>query len=180
MIARIGKIEREIIPDPFCALVCSVVGQQISDRAADTVRGRLLALCGEITPDSITRLGAEELRRCGMSARKAGYIMGIAEAVRTGALPLADFPRMADAEVVERLSGLRGVGVWTAEMLLLFSLQRPDVLSWGDLALRRGMMSLYGHKTLTRERFERYRRRYSPYGSVAAFYLWELAHNAGQ
>ena len=73
------------------------------------------------------------------------------------------------------LSALDGVGVWTAEMLLIFSLQRPDVVSWGDLAIRRGMMALYGLNSLTRTQFDNYRKRYSPYGSVASLYLWALA-----
>ncbi len=82
---------------------------------------------------------------------------------------------MADEEIIDVLSSLRGIGVWTAEMLLLFSLCRPDVVSWGDQAIRRGMMNLYGLKTLSREQFERYRRRYSPYGSVASLYLWAIS-----
>jgi DNA-3-methyladenine glycosylase II len=77
---------------------------------------------------------------------------------------------------VRTFSSLRGIGVWTAEMMLIFSLQRRDVVSWGDLAIRRGMMRLYGLEELSREDFLRYRRRYSPYGSVASLYLWELAH----
>ena len=88
---------------------------------------------------------------------------------------LDDFPSLPDAEIISRLSALDGVGVWTAEMLLIFSLQRPDVVSWGDLAIRRGMMALYGLNSLTRTQFDNYRKRYSPYGSVASLYLWALA-----
>ena len=77
--------------------------------------------------------------------------------------------------MIQRLSSLRGVGRWTAEMLLIFSLERPDVVSGGDLAIRRGMMTLYGRKTLDDDAFRRYARRYSPYGSTASLYLWEIA-----
>ena len=90
-------------------------------------------------------------------------------------LNIAELATLPDAEIIRRLSSLNGVGVWTAEMLLIFSLERPDVVSWGDLAIRRGMMNLYGLDSLTREQFERYRKRYSPYGSVASLYLWALA-----
>jgi len=77
--------------------------------------------------------------------------------------------------VIARLSALRGIGVWTAEMILIFSLQRPDVVSWGDLGIRRGMMTLYGRDDLDRAAFDRYRARYSPFGSVASLYLWRVA-----
>jgi len=77
--------------------------------------------------------------------------------------------------VIKRLVSLPGVGVWTAEMMLIFSLQRPDVVSWGDYGIRKGMMKLYGLDELTREQFDKYRKRYSPYGSVASLYLWEIA-----
>jgi len=81
---------------------------------------------------------------------------------------------MEDSEVIAKLSALRGVGVWTAEMLLIFSLQRSDVLSWGDLAIKKGIMKLYGLESLSREQFEEYRRLFSPYNSVASLYLWEI------
>ena len=80
-----------------------------------------------------------------------------------------------DEELIRKLSALNGIGVWTAEMLMIFSLCRPDVLSWGDLGIRRGMALLYGDRELTRERFERRRKRYSPYGSVVSLYLWSIA-----
>ena len=82
---------------------------------------------------------------------------------------------MPDDEVIGLLSSLPGIGVWTAEMLLIFSLGRMDVLSYGDLAIRRGLCKLYGHKTLTKEQFARYKKRYSPYGSIASLYLWRLS-----
>ena len=85
---------------------------------------------------------------------------------------------MSDAEVCRELTKLKGVGPWTAEMMLIFSLQRPDVVSYGDLAIQRGMRMLYRHRQLTPELFERYRRRYSPYGTVASLYLWATAGGA--
>ena len=84
-------------------------------------------------------------------------------------------PALPDAEVIRRLSAVPGVGVWTAEMLLIFALARPDVVSWGDRAIRRGMERLYGLATLNRAQFAQYRERYRPYGTVASFYLWALA-----
>jgi len=174
-IARIGVIKREIIPDPFIALVSSVVGQQISNKAAKTVWDRMNKLLGDITPENIVKVGISEIKGCGMSERKAGYIKGIAEAAISGKVDFNTLHTLSDQEIIKKLSSLHGVGVWTAEMLLIFSLCRPDVVSCKDLAICRGMMNLYGLKELSKEKFEKYRKRYSPYGTVASLYLWELS-----
>lgn len=174
-IDRIGRIERKVTPDPFTALISSVVGQQISSKAADTVWNRLCELLVRVTPESIAKADISDIQKCGLSMRKAGYIKGIGEAVINGQIDFCAFADMTDDAIVKQLSSLHGIGVWTAEMLLLFSLHRPDVVSWGDLAIRRGMMNLYGLKELSKEQFERYKKRYSPYGSVASLYLWALS-----
>jgi DNA-3-methyladenine glycosylase II len=174
-IRRIGKVEREVIPDLFAALVHAMVGQQISVKAADTIWCRIRERFGEITPQAIAAAGVTKIQQCGLSTRKAGYITTIAEAVTQGEINLPELHQMPDATVIKHLSGLCGIGVWTAEMLLLNSLQRPDVVSWGDLAIRRGMMNLYGLTEITKQQFEHYKQRYSPYGSVASIYLWKLA-----
>jgi len=174
-IERIGLIQREIITDLFAALVHSIVGQQISAKAAVTVWKRLQEYFCEITPQKIAAATAAEIQQCGVSMRKASYIKGIGEAVVKGELNIGEFPQLTDGEIIERLSALNGIGVWTAEMLLIFSLERPDVVSWGDLAIRRGIMRLYGLKKLDKAAFERYKKRYSPYGSVASLYLWAVA-----
>ena len=85
---------------------------------------------------------------------------------------------MPDEEVIRVLSSLKGIGVWTAEMILLFCLQRPDIFSYDDLAIQRGLRMVYHHRQVSRELFEKYRRRYSPYGSVASLYLWAVAGGA--
>jgi 3-methyladenine DNA glycosylase/8-oxoguanine DNA glycosylase len=201
-IAATGPIEREVHDDVFEALVSSIVSQQVSGAAARTVWGRLEAACGGsregagcvareaasearaaagciVTAERVSALSIEALRALGMSGRKAEYVAGVAEAVTSGVLDLEALQHEPDAVVVERLSALRGVGVWTAEMLLIFAFLRPDVLSYGDLAIRRGIMELYGLRSLSKEQFERYRRRYSPYGTTASFYLWRASHGIG-
>lgn len=175
-IDRIGPIEREVTPDPFTALVSGIVAQQISTKAAETVWSRMKERFGCISPTALASASPEEIQQCGMSLRKAGYIHGIGTAVVQGDLDFSAFPHLSDSEIIGRLVPLNGIGTWTAEMLLIFSLERPDVVSWNDLAIRRGMMNLYGHETLTREQFERHRKRYSPYGSVASLYLWAVSH----
>lgn len=174
-IEKIGMIQREVIPDPFTALISSVVSQQISKKAATTVWDRLETLLERITPERIARVEHSSIQGCGMSKRKAGYIKGIADAAVNGEVDFESLSTLQDEEIIKKLSSLHGVGIWTAEMLLIFSLGRPDVVSYRDLAIRRGMMNLYGLKELPQEKFERYRKRYSPCGSVASLYLWELS-----
>ncbi len=180
-IDEIGMIERTVTPDLFVALVASVASQQISAKAAETVWRRMEERLGTITPSSIAGATHDEIQQCGMSMRKAGYIKGIGDAVKNGSIDLEGIRELSDDDVIARLSALNGVGVWTAEMLLIFSMERPDVLSFGDLAIRRGMMQLYKKNAIDRAAFERYRKRYSPYGSVASLYLWEISHrDAGE
>ncbi len=174
-IESIGRIEREVTPDPFASLANSIVSQQISGKAARTIWARLDEALGGVTPQSVGGAEIERIQGCGMSFRKTGYLKGLAEAVLRGKLDLEHLPGLPDEEIIATLSSLEGIGVWTAEMFLIFSLRRPDVLSWGDLAIRRGMMNLYGLKKLDKTKFERCRKRYSPYGSVASFYLWALS-----
>lgn len=174
-IERIGRVERQVIPDLFTALVHSIVGQQISKQAAATVWNRVQEYFGEITPARVAVASSEEIQQLGMSLRKATYIKGVAEAALEGSLDLDRLNSLPDGEIIERLSSLHGVGVWTAEMMLIFSMQRPDVVSWGDHAIRKGMMNLYGLTELTRGQFDKHRKRYSPYGTVASLYLWEIA-----
>lgn len=175
LIERMGPLQRQVQPDPFQALVTSVLSQQISSKGAATVCARFQDLTGDMTPERVAALPVQDIQGCGTSLRKAEYIKGIADAALNGVIDFAALADMPDADVVRRLSTLRGVGVWTAEMLLIFSLCRPDVVSWLDLGIRKGMMALYGKKTLTPRQFATYRRRYAPFGSVASFYLWALA-----
>jgi 3-methyladenine DNA glycosylase/8-oxoguanine DNA glycosylase len=175
-IDKIGIIRRKVTSDVFSALIQSVLSQQISTKAAQTVGNRMYTLLNnDLTPQSIANAGLDAIKGCGISERKAGYIIGIADAALTGVVDFNSLHTLNDEEIVKKLTALNGVGVWTVEMLLIFSLCRPNVLSYGDLAICRGMMNLYGLKKLPKEKFERYRKRYSPYGSVASLYLWVLS-----
>ncbi|MCL2163557.1 MAG: DNA-3-methyladenine glycosylase 2 family protein [Oscillospiraceae bacterium] len=175
VIESYGVIKRKVNKDLFPALIRSIISQQISGKAADTVENRLLELCEEITPTHIHETDITAIQKCGMSMRKAQYIKEAGEAVYNGAIDIFSLSDMTDMEIISLLSGLPGIGVWTAEMMLIFSLGRMDVLSYGDLAIRRGICKLYGHKALTKEQFDRYKKRYSPYGSIASLYLWRLS-----
>jgi 3-methyladenine DNA glycosylase/8-oxoguanine DNA glycosylase len=176
-IDSIGIIERGINSDPFIALVSSVVGQQISSKAAATVWSRLESLVEKMTPENIYNTCPNKIQSCGMSMKKVAYIKGIARAAISNEIDFNNLESLTDEDIIKQLTKLHGVGVWTAEMLLIFSLNRLDVVSFKDLAIRRGMMNLYKLPNLTKEQFVEYRKKYSPYGSVASLYLWELSHN---
>ena len=175
VIDRIGHVERKVDTDLFSAVVHHIVGQQISTKAQETIWQRMLSALGEVNAETVLAAGVSKLQSLGMTFRKAEYITDFAEKIHTGAFDLEGIWQKSDEEAIRELSSLKGIGVWTAEMLMIFSLCRPDVLSWGDLGTRRGMALLYGDRELTRERFERRRKRYSPYGSVVSLYLWSIA-----
>lgn len=174
-IREIGPLRRSVVPDLFEALVHSIVGQQIATKAQETIWRRMTTALGTITPECVCALSREEVQAFGITFKKADNIKSAAQKITSGELDLAALRTKSDDEVCGVLTQLDGVGVWTAEMLMLFSMQRPDVLSYGDLALRRGMQVLYGLEKVDKKTFELYRKIYSPYGSVASLYLWELS-----
>jgi DNA-3-methyladenine glycosylase II len=172
---RIGRVERVIIPDLFTALVYAIVGQLISVKAVHTIWERMQDKFGEISPQNMAMQTADDIQSCGMTMKKAVCIRTIAGTIAQGAFNLDELHDLSDTEVIKKLLTLNGVGRWTAEMMLINSMERRDVVSWGDIAIRRGMMKLYGLNTITKEQFEHYRLRYSPLGSVASIYLWNIS-----
>lgn len=178
VIDRVGMIRREVDPDLFAAVVHHIVGQQISTKAQATVWRRMQEVLGTVDAGSVLAAGPEGLQALGISGRKAAYITDFALRVQSGAFDPETVRESSDAEAIRQLCTLKGVGVWTAEMILLFCLQRPDIFSYDDLAIQRGLRMVYHHRQVGRELFEKYRRRYSPYGSVASLYLWAVAGGA--
>lgn len=178
VIDRIGHIDRKTDGDLFSSVVNSIIGQQISSKAHATISARLLEEAGEVTPESIAAMSVERLQQMGMSFRKAEYIKEFAEKTVSGEFDPEAVREMSDEEAIAELSKLRGIGVWTAEMMLLFCLQRPDILSYGDFGIRKGMRMVYRHRKLDKKLFDRYRRRLSPYCSTASLYFWAVAGGA--
>ena len=179
IIAHYGFLERELRGSLFEGIIHSIVNQQISTKAAITVWNRVVTAVGSVTPETINALSLEQLAALGMSGRKAGYIKSAAQAVLSGQINLDALNSMSDEEVIATLSSLNGIGQWTAEMLMIFSMERPNVLSYGDLIIRKALCLLYGHETLSKKEFVQYQQQFSPYGTVASFYLWAYAteHN---
>lgn len=178
VIDQVGHVEREVDPDLFSAVVHHIVGQQISTKAQATIWARMRERLGEVNARTIAAAGTAALQSVGISLRKAEYIQDFAGKVNSGAFDLQRVAALPDSEAIEALVALKGVGVWTAEMILLFCLQRPDIFSFDDLAIQRGLRMVYRHRKIDRKLFEKYRRRFSPYGSVASLYLWAVAGGA--
>ena len=178
VIAQVGHIDRPVDTDLFSSVLHHIIGQQISMKAQATVWQRMQDALGIVDAPHILAAGVPALQALGMTFRKAGYITDFANRVQTGAFDLDRVQHLPDRDAIAALSALRGIGVWTAEMILLFCMQRPDIFSYDDLAIRRGLRMLYRHKSIDRARFERYRKRFSPYGSVASLYLWAVSGGA--
>ena len=178
VIDRIGHIDRVVDTDLFSSVVHHIVGQQISTKAQATIWQRMLGALGEVNAETILAAGVPRLQGLGMTFRKAEYITDFAEKIHSGAFRLDAVEHMSDEDAIRALSSLKGIGVWTAEMILLFCLQRQDIFSYDDLAIQRGLRMVYHHRRIDRQLFEKYRRRFSPYCSVASLYLWAVAGGA--
>ena len=174
-IEKYGIIKRNVNSDLFSAVIYQIIGQQISNKALSTIWNKTKSALKNITALSIKSATIDELRSFGISTRKIEYIKAFSDKILSGEFDLSSVNNLSDEEVISTLSSLKGVGVWTAEMLLIFCLRRPNVFSFGDLAIKRGLCILYGHKQIDKNLFEKYRRRFSPYCSIASFYLWAVS-----
>lgn len=177
-IDEIGHVYREVDTDLFSSVVHHIIGQQISTKAQKTIWTRMTDAYGEVTPERIADASIDELQAFGTTFKKAEYIRDFSLKVVSGEFNITLVERMSDTDAIQALSELKRIGVWTAEMILLFYLQRPDIFSFDDLAIQRGLRMIYHHRKITRDLFEKYRRRFSPYCSVASLYLWAVAGGA--
>jgi DNA-3-methyladenine glycosylase II len=185
VLAALLERSRPVAPRPeyalFHDLVSAIVSQQLSGKAAETIMRRLheaVAPGTEITPEAILRTDHETLRAAGLSNAKARYVRGLAEAVAEGALELEALPALGDDEVIAQLTRVKGIGRWTAEMILLFSLARPDVLSTGDLGIRTAVMRHYGLPALPApSELEAIAEPWRPHRSAALLLLWHSLDN---
>jgi DNA-3-methyladenine glycosylase II len=174
LVDRIGSLEIPSRVNAFESLTRSLIGQQLSVKAAGTICGRVEEKCGVITPDSILAVSEEELRSAGVSRAKIGYIQGLADLVKREEFDL-DFPVSAgNEEVINTLSKAKGIGRWTAEMFLIFCLGREDVLSLGDAGLRRAAGWLYGRSDS--DILEVSGEIWKPYRTIVSLYLWEAVN----
>ena len=175
LIERVGRYGIHYREPNFETLVRSIVYQQLSGRVAAIIFGRLSALVprGKLTPQAILKLTPARMRKAGLSKQKTAYIRDLARKTARGMLKFETLSEMADHEVIEHLTQVKGIGVWTAHMFLLFALQRPDVLPTGDLGIRMAIRKAYGLDELPHPKhIEEIAVRWRPYCSVATWYLW--------
>ena len=162
--------------DPFVTLCRAIIAQQLSSRAASTITERLEARfdAGVLTPDGILATPDDTLRSLGLSRQKQASLKDLAARTRDGRLQLATLATLSDADVMRQLTQVRGIGVWTAEMFLIFSLGRLDVFPVGDLGIRKAIQRVYGYKRMPAvSTMHRHARKWAPYRTIAAWYLWE-------
>ena len=163
---------------PFGSLVRAIMSQQLSGKAADTIHGRVLNLVGgpqELSPSSLLAVAPVDLRAAGVSGPKISYLRDLAERVSDGRLNLELLEEQTDAEVIAAITAVKGLGRWSAEMFLMFRLNRPDVFPVADLGIVKGVQKLLGMKRRPKPRtMERLAEEWRPYRSVAAWYLWRL------
>ena len=154
----------------FDSLVASIIGQQLSVKAAATIEGRVRELVGDLTPEAVLATSSDALRAAGLSQSKVSYVGHLADAFNDGTITPSVLTAAPDAEVTSTLTTVRGVGVWTAEMFLIFGLGREDVWSAGDLGLTKGVRALFGDHVTP---LDIANERWTPYRSLAAWYVWE-------
>jgi DNA-3-methyladenine glycosylase II len=168
-------------PDAYQALARAIVGQQLSTKAAASIWGRVTELFGGGTPSpsQLLEVDPERLRGAGLSWSKVGFLKDLAERVEDGRLDLGRLTELSDEDVVAELTEIKGVGRWTAEMFLIFHLARPDVVSAGDLGIRRAIQIAYGMEELPGPtEIEHISEPWRPHRTLACLYLWRSLDNA--
>jgi DNA-3-methyladenine glycosylase II len=174
IIRRVGPFRMEYAPAEFSSLAEAIVYQQLNGKAAVTIFKRFTDLAGEpLTPAAILELTDEQMRAVGLSKQKSSYLKDLAAKTAAGTLDFSRLHELPDEEVIQHLTQVKGVGVWTAHMFLMFSLRRPDVLPTGDYGVQMAMKKHYRKRKLPKPKdMEKIARAWTPYRSVACWYLW--------
>jgi len=182
IIRRVGPCAIQYREPSFETLVRSIVYQQLSGRVASVIFGRLHAAVGEeqLTPAGIMKLRPEKMRKLGLSAQKTRYIRELASHTKRGSVVFEGLPDIEDAAVIEHLTRVKGIGVWTAQMFLMFALRREDVLPVADLGIRSAMKKAYGLSDLPNPvEMQKIAAAWKPYTSIACWYLWRSLEDGG-
>ncbi|MBS4021401.1 MAG: DNA-3-methyladenine glycosylase 2 family protein [Dethiobacter sp.] len=177
LISFVGDYTLAMRTDYFASLVRAIIGQQISVKAARTIWERMIAICEEVKPDKILNIHDDELRKAGLSRAKIAYIKDLCEKVISKEVDFLNIDQLDNAAILESLTGVRGVGNWTAEMFLIFSLGRLNVLAVADAGLRSAVKWLYRLDSLpTKEEMLAQGKAWEPYETIASLYLWEAVN----
>ncbi len=174
IIERVGPCRMEFAPAEFSSLAEAIVYQQLNGKAAVTIFNRFVALAGEpLTPEGILKLSDEQLRSVGLSKQKSAYLKDLSAKTTAGLLDFARLPELTDDEVIQHLTQVKGIGVWTAHMFLMFSLRRPNVLPTGDYGVQMAIKKHYRKRKLPKPKdMEKIAKAWEPYRSVACWYMW--------
>ena len=174
IIERVGPCNMEFGPAEFHSLAEAIVYQQLNGKAAVTIFKRFAALAGEpLTPEGILKLSDEQLRSVGLSKQKSTYVKDLAAKTAAGLLDFSRLPELSDDEVIKHLTQVKGIGVWTAHMFLIFSLRRPNVLPTGDYGVQMAVKKHYRKRKLPKPKdMEKIAKAWEPYRSVACWYMW--------
>lgn len=174
IIERVGRYGIEYDEPAFHSLAQAIVYQQLHGKAAATIFKRLTGLAGDpLTPAGILKLSEEQLRAVGLSKQKLSYLRDLAAKTQAGELDFSRFGDLPDADVIKQLTQVKGIGVWTAHMFLMFALRRPDVLPTGDLGIQMAIRKHYRKRKLPKPiQMEKIAKCWAPYRSVACWYLW--------
>jgi DNA-3-methyladenine glycosylase II len=174
IIDKVGKYNLPITKNPYESLVEAIITQQLSGKAANSISGRFRKIYGRFPkPADVLKTSDAKLRKAGLSYMKISYIKDLSNKVESKEIRLSLMKNLTDEEVITQLTEVRGIGRWTAEMFLIFSLGRQDVLPVGDLGLKKGIQRLYSLEELPgKEQMEKIAEKWRPYRSVATWYLW--------
>jgi DNA-3-methyladenine glycosylase II len=174
IIERVGPYRMSYGDADFASVAETIVYQQLNGKAAETIFQRFAALAGEpITPEGILKLSDQQLRAVGLSKQKSAYLKDLAAKTAEGLLDFKRLPDLSDEEVIEHLTQVKGIGVWTAHMFLMFSLRRPNVLPTGDYGVQMAIKKHYRKRKLPKPKdMEKIARAWHPYRSVACWYMW--------
>jgi DNA-3-methyladenine glycosylase II len=174
IIERVGACRMEFGPPEFHSLAEAIVYQQLNGKAAVTIFKRFATLAGDpVTPEGILKLTDAELRSVGLSRQKSSYLKDMAQRASRGELDFSRLPEMSDDDVIKHLTQVKGVGVWTAHMFLMFTLRRPNVLPTGDYGIQLAIKKYYKKRKMPKpEQMEKIAKAWEPYRSVACWYLW--------
>lgn len=170
-----GKAKLEGPVNIFQSIVSSIIGQQLSIKAKRVIFDRFINTIKEFSPEAIIKTSDTDIRNCGISFAKIKYIKELSQKVINKEYDFENLETLNDEDLIEELRKINGVGIWTAEMLALFTFRRENIFSYSDVALRNGIMKAKGYKTLSQKRFNSLKKRYSPYCSYASLYFY--AHN---
>ena len=175
LVNHYGKLEMGRVSDIYLSLVLHIISQMLANSVSDVLIKRFINLVGDITPENVLAVSVDEIRECGISRKKAEYIIALSNSVLDGLYDFSLLDGMSDNEAIKYLMQIKGVGKWTAEMIVEFTMGRLNIFSYDDVALQNGIKKAHGFKTLSKRRFEGLRKKYSPYCSVASVYYY--AHN---